>query len=135
MKSDLVGVWSADALFAPGSQEDEILVFRSDGTGWIEWMNFASHTIEFFEWAPTSPGWVDLVSLQRLERDLYNLKHYLQVGPTFDVEHHPFTIQQVETPIHGSLPQLELQLPGWNAGLYGLIEADADSRSHSQAPT
>ncbi len=128
MKTDLIGVWSADALFAPGAQEDELLVFRSDGTGWVEWMNFVAHDIEFFEWSATSSGWVALASQKRFERDIRNLKRYVEVEKTFDVEHSAFIIKEVQTPLHSAIPQLELQLPGYRAGLYGLTEQNADVR-------
>lgn len=126
MKTDLIGVWSADALFAPGAQEDEFLAFRSDGTGWVEWMNYVAHDIEFFEWTATSSGWVALASQKRFERDTHHLTRYVEVEKTFDVEHLAFIIKEVQTPLHGALPQLELQLPGYRAGLYGLTEQDAD---------
>ncbi len=73
MKSDLVGVWSADALFSPGSQENEIVVFRSDGAGWREWRNLGEHHVELFSWLPTSPGWYVLSSEGLFERDSHNL--------------------------------------------------------------
>jgi hypothetical protein len=135
VKTDLTGVWSADALFAPGSQEDEFLVFRSDGTGWVEWMNFGAHEIEFFQWDYTSGGWVIFTSEKRFARDPHNLKRYLEVEPSFEWDHVRFDISAVETPCHGLIPQLELELVGARAGLYGLTRDDADSRSRPQIPT
>ena len=134
MKTDFVGVWSANALFAPGAQEDELLVFRSDGMGWVEWMNYVAHEIEFFEWTPTSSGWVALASQRRFERDTRNLKRYVEVEKTFEVEHLAFIIKEVQTPLHGLIPQLELHLPGYHVGLYGLMEQDADALARPETP-
>ncbi len=135
METDLIGVWSADALFAPGAQEDEILVFRSDGTGWIEWINPVAHEVEFFEWTPTSLGWVVLATQNRFERDSRNLKRYMEVACIFDTHHAPYSIKEVETPLRSFIPQLELKIVGAMAGLYGLVQEDADSWPNPQTPT
>lgn len=135
MNHPIVGVWSSEILYAPGSQEDSLLVFRSDGTGWSEWMNFAAHDIEFFEWTPTSPGWVAIAIQKHFERDLHNLKRYIEREPTFSVEHLSISIEEVETPLHGLIPRLEARLPGTLAEFYGLLERDADSWPRPQTPT
>ena len=135
MKTDLIGVWSADALFAPGSQEDEILVFRSDGTGWIEWLNFAAHEVEFFHWEPTSSGWYLLSRQGRFERDPHNLKRYIEKEPNREYEHLPIGVQQVPAPFGGLIWQLEMEFSDWNAGLYGLTIDDPDSYPRPQTPT
>lgn len=134
MKTDLIGVWSADALFASGSQEDELLIFRSDGTGWREWMNHVAHEVEFFQWDLTSPDWVGFVGQGRFERDFHNLKRYIEVEQNFDLDHVSYEIRQVETPLYGVIPQLELEIAGALAGLYGLVQEDADAWPKPQTP-
>lgn len=136
MKTDLVGVWSANALFASPTQEEELVVFRSDGTGWIEWMSFGAHRIEFFLWMPTSPGWYVLTSQDQFERDTHNLKRYIHSERDHKDHwaHLPIRVQEAQTP-QGLLPQLEMDLPDWKAGLYGLIQEDADSWPRPQTPS
>lgn len=136
MTTDLIGVWSANALFASPGQEDEIVVFRSDGTGWIEWMNFGAHRIEFFWWEPTSPGWFALSSQGCFERDPHNLKRYIHTERDINDlwDHLPISVKEVNTP-HGSVIQLEMELTDWNGGLYGLIQKDADLWSRPQTPS
>jgi hypothetical protein len=53
---DLVGLWSADVMYGPGAQADEVLVFKPDGTGWLEVANPVTTSAELFGWAVEAPN-------------------------------------------------------------------------------
>lgn len=50
----LVRRWSADALFGPGAQSDEILTFHADGTGYFEQLNWGYGLVIAFDWSLVS---------------------------------------------------------------------------------
>jgi hypothetical protein len=64
--ADLIGIWSADARYGPGAQSDEILIFKPDGTGRMEFWNWQLCSADFFRWQVVSPGLVDLVGFRCL---------------------------------------------------------------------
>src|SRR6185437_10258401 len=64
--ADLIGIWSADARYGPGAQSDEMLIFKPDGTGRMEFWNWQLCSADFFRWQVVSPGLVDLVGFRCL---------------------------------------------------------------------
>jgi len=53
---DLIGIWSADARYGPGAQSDEMMLFKPDGTGRMEFWNWQLCSADFFQWHVVSPG-------------------------------------------------------------------------------
>ena len=47
---NLVGLWSMDALYGPGAQSDDLLVFMPNGTGRYEFLNWKLYSAELFHW-------------------------------------------------------------------------------------
>ncbi|WP_054024896.1 hypothetical protein [Bacillus sp. FJAT-28004] len=56
---EIVGAWSADALFAPGTS-DEIIYFLESGEGWIEYLNWSLSEIETFKWWRNEAGRINI---------------------------------------------------------------------------
>ncbi|WP_139997521.1 hypothetical protein [Paenibacillus paridis] len=54
-KDEVVGVWSADALYMPGPS-DEIIYFMESGDGWVEYLNWSLCSIETFKWWRSADG-------------------------------------------------------------------------------
>lgn len=52
---ELIGVWSVDALYAPGPS-DEIVYFLESGEGWVEYLNWGLGAIETFKWWRNEKG-------------------------------------------------------------------------------
>ena len=49
-EQQLIGLWSADVMYRMGAQEDELLAFRSDGTGWYAFERHILCELETFHW-------------------------------------------------------------------------------------
>jgi hypothetical protein len=47
---ELIGLWSVDVQYGPGAQEDELLAFRPDGTGWYAFERHVLCELETFRW-------------------------------------------------------------------------------------
>jgi hypothetical protein len=45
-----IGKWSIDTMYGPGAQEDTIIVFLPNGTGWIEFSHYVLCELETFNW-------------------------------------------------------------------------------------
>ena len=56
IEDDLVGVWSADAMYGPGAQSDDVLVFKDDGAGFLEFRNPVTSFAELFRWSVGQAG-------------------------------------------------------------------------------
>lgn len=56
---EIVGEWSADALFDPGPS-DEIIYFLEHGDGWIEYLNWSLSAIETFRWWRNEEGRINI---------------------------------------------------------------------------
>lgn len=128
MKSELEGVWSIDARFGLGAQSDEILVFKPDGTGWLEEWNFYLCSVDFFEWTPTSPGWVALSGVKRMVLDV-KTNRLVDSGDVLEVTHLPYQINEELTPSRLRMKVLHMQFPGSEEESFGFVNKDIKSRA------
>lgn len=76
---DLIGLWSADAMYGPGAQSDEVLVFKPDGTGFMEFINPVTTWADLFRWVVETPDQLRLMGYKSL---------YLGDGKPLRVEEH-----------------------------------------------
>jgi hypothetical protein len=128
MNSELIGIWSADARFGPGAQSDEMLVFKPDGTGWIEVWNFCLCELEFFEWTLTSLGWVAVVATKRMEIDV-GTDQLVDSQASMEVKHLPYQVQEEDTPSGARMKVLRIELLGLGEEAFGFFgDEDVDSR-------
>jgi hypothetical protein len=108
--ADLIGIWSADARYGPGAQSDEMLIFKPDGTGRMEFWNWQLCSADFFRWQVVSPGLVDLVGFRSLKLpDVGN--DPVETKTTF---HHVgvlFSVVEEDTPSDKRMPVLRIGLP------------------------
>jgi hypothetical protein len=54
--SDFFGIWRGDAMFVPDSQIYEMLVFRSDGIGFLDYYVAGRGCAHYFRWSVTPDG-------------------------------------------------------------------------------
>lgn len=94
---NLIGIWSQDLRYGPGAQSDEMLFFKSDGTGWIEEWNFCLCSAEFFQWDVPESGRLILRGFKRLELSDDNtcLEEATPLWPELDTR---LQVQTEETP-------------------------------------
>jgi hypothetical protein len=65
--NDLIGLWCTGARYGPGAQSEEMLIFKPDGTGRMEFWNWGLCSADFFRWQVAAPGVIDLVGFRSLE--------------------------------------------------------------------
>jgi hypothetical protein len=61
MEDKLVGIWSADYMYGPSAQSDEVLIFWDDGNGRLDIINFVLCTVYEFRWTVSSPNHLTLM--------------------------------------------------------------------------
>src|SRR5215470_10637454 len=57
---DLCRTWSADALYLPGAQSDELLTLITDGTGLLEILNWGFGSVITFDWTLRPSGQISI---------------------------------------------------------------------------
>ncbi len=121
-------MWSADARFGPGAQADEILVFKPDGTGWVEIWNFSLCSVDFFEWTFTSPDWLVVTGTKSMESD-FNTNQLVDSEDIMEVKHLAYQVQEEDTPSGTRMKVLRIELLGFGEGAFGLVDEDLESRA------
>lgn len=94
---DLIGIWSADARYGPGAQSDEMMLFKPDGTGRMEFWNWQLCSADFFQWHVVSPGVVDLIGLKCVKLPEVG-DDPTEVDSTFRHLGVPFSVAEEDTP-------------------------------------
>jgi hypothetical protein len=56
LSGKIVGKWSIDIMYGPGAQEDTVIIFFQDGTGWIEFSHYVLCELDTFNWKVESNG-------------------------------------------------------------------------------
>ena len=118
LTKSLVGVWSHDALFSPGAAADEVLVFRSDGTGVAEVYNWTLCSYDTFAWQVESDGTLTIIVLHSFESATISTPSDLRVTRA------TFRIASEQTPVFGVIDVLHLPIAHWLPDRYGRTKAD-----------
>jgi hypothetical protein len=61
---DLIGIWRGDAMFVPNSQIYEVLVFRMDGTGFLDFYLSGRGRAHYFRWSVAPPDGLEFTGYQ-----------------------------------------------------------------------
>ena len=133
---ELIGAWSTSAFYDETGQSDEIVAFKNDGTGWIAVSKHGLGRVDWFEWSPTSPGWVILWGTRSFEllsggrsREVENeMEKWLSSNPYL---HFDFTVTLEIAPNEREMKVLRIEILPFGDNVFGLIEADS---SKLQAP-
>ena len=96
-------------MYGPGAQSEEVLVFKPDGTGWMEDRNFVLCSAEFFYWDVTEPDQLTLTGYRRLEPDAANA-NLVEVPSLLKDLTLPFRIQTESTLSGKTTPVLRMPL-------------------------
>jgi hypothetical protein len=106
---ELVGLWSNDSLFGPGAQSDDWLIFKPDGTGRYEFLNWMLCSAELFRWETPRPGVLRFVGERHLQiaPDSRSVEEEPSLLGTREL---PYTIAEEDTPSHVRIRVLRLPL-------------------------
>jgi hypothetical protein len=119
----LVGLWSNDALYGPGAPSDDWLIFKPDGTGRYEFLNWMLCSAELFRWETPRPGVLLFVGERHLQiaDDLRGVEEEPSLLGTCEV---PYVIAEEDTPAHGRIRVLRLPLTPPMRDRFGFSRAD-----------
>lgn len=114
----LIGLWSIDCLFGPGAQEDTFLVFKEDGTGWIEFAHHVTCEVDTFHWEATGDGCI------RIRGDRYFFDGQESTSK-FNFDRLPYIIAEETTPDGVNRPVVAFAQPVWlEETRWGLLRRD-----------
>lgn len=120
---ELIGIWSADFIYGPGAQSDEILIFRPDGTGRFEFENWSLCFAELFRWRVSPPGCITLEGIKRLELGETG-QEVVESESNFQFHRVPYQIQVEDTPSGKRMRVLRLRLYTDVSDHYGFVKRD-----------
>jgi hypothetical protein len=108
-EDELVGVWSAAQGYL-GHASDRRLIFKPDGTGCVEFLNWDSSSIRYFRWKIVAPGVLYLIG----------------DGPNSCFTSVPFIVGEKERPPGTGqwIVVLQIALPAPWGGMFGLVTRD-----------
>lgn len=121
--SDLIGIWSADHLYGPAAQSDDVLIFMPDGNGRYEFINFVLCSAELFTWTLIENGLLRLSGVKKLQvsDDTNGVE---ELPPSLGTEDVSFSISSEDTPLYGRVRVLDISL-GWTLERrYGFVRRD-----------
>ncbi len=119
---EIVGQWSVDILYGPGAQEDTIIVFLPNGTGWIEFSHYYLCELETFYWELNSDG---TISIQG--DTYYNLKNTFR-SSDLNLSNINVSIDSKKTILGEEIPVIIFERPIWlSEKTFGLVTRDVSS--------
>jgi hypothetical protein len=121
--SELIGLWSNDALYGMGAQSDDLLIFKLDGTGRYEIWNWMLCSAELFCWETPRTGVLRFVGEQhhQISADLRSVEVEPSLLGTREVR---YTIVEEDTPRHGRIRVLRLPFEMPMPDRFGFSRAD-----------
>jgi hypothetical protein len=120
---ELVGFWSADFMYGPGAQSNEILIFKPDGTGRFEFLNWTLCSADIFHWEVSAQNRITLHGFKRLELG-ENGKEVIEAESDFQFNDIPYQIQMEDTPSGKRMQVLRLRLFKGVSDHYGFVRED-----------
>lgn len=127
VNTEIVGVWSVEALYSMGGQSDEILVLNQNRTGWLEVINYHQWSADFFEWTPSSSGWFFFDWIKHIEPHKYTRK-IIESSSVFQVVHTSAHVKEEDAPSGIKTKILHIQLLDNGYEAYGLVSSDPKTR-------
>lgn len=119
----LIGLWSNGALYGMGAQSDDLLIFKPDGTGRYEFLNWILCSAELFRWETPRLGVLRLVGERHLQ--ISEDVRSLEVKPSLlGAREGAYTIAEEDTPRHGRIRVLRIPLEMPMRDRFGFSRAD-----------
>ncbi|RYX86514.1 hypothetical protein EON83_02250 [bacterium] len=116
MDTQLIGLWSANEYEGWGGPAEEILIFKADGTGRYEVINYFPEFVELFEWRVTAPGYISLLGFKKISHEGEGKTS--EEPSTFRFKNIPYHIQEQLVPSNRLMQVLTLSLPPRTDRLY-----------------
>lgn len=123
MKEDLIGIWSADHIYGPGAQADEILVFKEDGTGRLDIINFTLCSAQEFRWEIPSANHLNIIGVKNHQNN-FNGNIVVEANNLLNLKNIPFTIAIEQTPSGQSMRVIRIKLMDYISDHFGFVRKD-----------
>lgn len=107
VNNQLIGKWSIDIMYGPGAQEDTLIIFREDGTGYIEYMSAVFREIEIFEWKSLEDDSITILGKEKFDSENEYEKSNMKL------EKLKYEIKEEETPSGITMEVLTFLKPIW----------------------
>lgn len=136
MSAELIGLWSANHMYGPGAESDEMLIFKPDGTGRFEFVNWSLCSADLFSWTVSASNRITLHGFKRLELGQNGLE-VIEVEPDFQFDGIPYRIREEKTPSGKKIRVLRLKLFEGISDHYGFVKKDlaGQEEPHFDLPT
>jgi hypothetical protein len=123
LDNELIGFWSADEMHGPGAQSDDCLIFKPDGTGRYEFLNWILCSADLFCWETPQPGVLRIVGVRNLQ--VSDDARSIEVEPSsFGTQEFYYEIKEEDTPSGDRMRVLRLPLPVPMQDSFGFARAD-----------
>ena len=110
-------------MYGPGAQSDEVLVFKSDGTGRLDVINFVLGTAYEFRWIVDSPNRLTLVGTKTLEIG-DDGKTVAESEDKLNLNDAPYRIASEDTPSGNTMRVLRVELMEYASDHFGFVRED-----------
>jgi tetratricopeptide (TPR) repeat protein len=110
-------------MYGPGAQSDEILIFKPDGTGRFEFVNWSLCSADLFHWGVSAQNRITLHGFKRLELG-ENGQEVIEAESDFQFDSIPYQIQVEDTPSGKKMRVLRLRLFKDVSDHYGFVRED-----------
>jgi hypothetical protein len=121
--AELVGLWSSNDLYGPGAQSDDWLIFKPDGSGRYEFLNWMLCSAELFRWETPRPGVLRVIGERHLQIS-DDLRSIEEKQSLFGTQELPYRIAEESTPSGKRMRTLRLPLKMPMRDCFGFRRAD-----------
>jgi hypothetical protein len=125
LDTELNGLWSANARYGPGAQSDDCLIFKPDGTGRYEFINWTLSFADLFRWEMPKPGVVRIMTDRRLQMS-DDARKVEEVDSPLREQEVQYRITEEDTPSGKRMRVLRLPLKGATTDCYGFSRRELD---------
>jgi hypothetical protein len=118
----IIGMWSIDIMYGPGAQEDTMIVFLPNGTGWIEISHYILCELETFYWKCESNGKISILGDVSFEsNDVWEKSQ-------INFENIMYEIKNEMTPSGRTMEVVSFSTPLWlSESRFGLVTREIEN--------
>lgn len=130
LEKEVIGLWSVDAMYAPGAMEDVVVAFKPTGDGWLGFLHPCENIVEKFKWEIDNSGSMQIKgTTSTLYYDVeegheLSLKNYSD--KTSNMVFHDLNVEiKIELTPRGNNEVITFSIPLWDSeNRFALVHKD-----------